>query len=73
MAFRMKLGYSEYEYKTDMKYIAASSFRYTLPPEIFELSDLNRMLKSLLPDDAKLNFIFDEMRLRSNLSTNEKL
>ena len=44
MVFRMKLTYSENEKIIDLKYIATSTIGYTLPPVIYEISDINLML-----------------------------
>ena len=44
LIFGMELTYSESEYILDVKYIAASSTGYTLPPSIHKISDLNKML-----------------------------
>ena len=57
----------------DIKYIAASSTRFTLPPGIYEISDLTSRLKFLLPDDVKVNITIDDTRLRSNLTTNKTI
>ena len=75
MVHRMELTYSEIEYKLDTNYNATSSTGYTLMPGIFEISDLNLMLKSLLPDDVKVKIKIDDIRLRSNLTPkkNEKI
>ena len=68
MVFRMGLTYSEIENILDMKYIPTLVSEYTLPLGIYEISDINSMLKSLLPDEVKVNIIIDDIRLRSNLT-----
>ena len=73
MVFRTELIYSEIEKLLDLKLIATSSIGYTLPPGRYEISDINLMLKSLLPDDVKVNFTIDDIRLRSNLTTNKTI
>ena len=52
-----------------MNYIAASTIGYTLPPGIYETTDFNLVLKSSLPDDVKVRITADDIRLRSNLTT----
>ena len=52
MVLRMELSYSEIENIQDTSYIATSSFGYTLEKGIYEISDLNLMLKALLPDEV---------------------
>ena len=51
-----------------MKHIDASTSGYTLPPGIYEVSVINLVLKSLLPDDVKVNITIDDIRLRSNIT-----
>ena len=50
MIFRLELTYSEIENIIVVKYIATTSIGYTLPPGKYEISDINLILKSLLPD-----------------------
>ena len=73
MVFKMELTYHEVADKLDTQYIDAKTSGYTLPPGIYEISDIKLMLKSLLPDDKKVNFTFDGIRLRSKLTTNETI
>ena len=71
MVFRTELTYSEIENILDMKNITKTSIGYTLPPGIKKGSDINLMLKSLLPDEVKVNFTIDDNRLKTNLTTNK--
>ena len=73
MGFRMESTYSEIEKILDVKYIATLSIGYTLPPGMYEIIDNNLMLKSLPPDDVKVNITHDDIRLRSNLATNKTI
>ena len=52
-----------------MKYIDASTTRYTLEPGIYEISDMNLMLKSLLPEEVKVIITIDDIRLKTNLTS----
>ena len=65
----MQFTHDEIVNTLEMKYIAASSIGYTLPPGICEIGDLNLMLKSLLPNEVKVNDPDNEIRLRSDLTT----
>ena len=47
--------------------------RYTLPPGVYEISEINLMLKSLLPKEVKVNIKIDDIRLKSNLKINQTL
>ena len=58
----MELTYDDYRNVLDIKQISASSIRFTLPPRGSEISDINLMLKPLLPDYAKVNIPIDEFR-----------
>ena len=55
----------------DVKYKPGSTIADTLPPSIYEISDINLMIKSVLPKEVKLMFTFDDIRLKSSL-TNDK-
>ena len=72
MVYRMELTYDEIVVILETKYIAASTIGYTLPQAKYEISDINLMLKSLLPDQVKVNITIDNIRLKSNL-TNIKI
>ena len=39
----------------------------TLPPGIYEKSDINKTLEYLLPDIVKVNFTIIDIRLKSDL------
>ena len=45
----MESSYSETEYALDVKYFATSTTGHTLLPEIFEISDLKKMVKFYFP------------------------
>ena len=53
----------------DVKYIPASNIGYTFSSGIYESSDNNFMLKSLLPNDVKINITIDDIKVKSNLTT----
>ena len=71
MVFRMELLYHELAVILHTKYNDASTTRYTLKPGIYANIDNNLMLKSILPDDIKVNITIDDIRLISNLTTNK--
>ena len=48
MVFRTEKTYDEIIDILDIKYFGASTFGYFLKPGIYEIIDLNSMLKSLL-------------------------
>ena len=67
----MEPTYNEIEYIPDMNHFAASSTGYTLPPSIYEISDISLTLNSLLPDDIKVDNTIDDIGPKSNLTTNK--
>ena len=46
---------------------------YSLNPGIYQVVDLNNTLKHLLPDDVEVSVTIDDVRLKSNLKTNQTL
>ena len=57
----------------DLKYIPTKRTGYSLNPGIYEGVDLNNTLKNILPDNVKVNITIDDIRLKSNLKTNQTL
>ena len=73
MVRRMQLTYDEIVDLLDVKYIAGSTNGYTILPGVDELSEINLMMKSLLPIKARVKITIDNFRLRSNLTTNKRI
>ena len=73
MVYRLQLTYDEAVDFSDYKYIPASTKGYTLVPGVYEVTDINFMLKSLLPKEVQVNITIDDVRLKSNLSTNKTI
>ena len=73
MVYRMELPYHEIVDILDVKHIDGSTIDYMLPLAMYEISDENLMLKSLLPNEVKVNITIDDVRLRSNLTTNKTI
>ena len=73
MIFRLKLSNTEILNLFDMKNIDASTTGYTLPPDVYEASDLISVIKALLPNDVKVNISVDGIRLKSNLTKNNTI
>ena len=68
--FRIELRYSETTDILDTKHTPAKTMGYAIKG-IYEISDRSMMLKSLLPNEVKMNITVDDIRLRSNLTTNK--
>ena len=57
----------------DVKHIAGSIKGYTLPIGRYKVSDINSMLKSLLPKEVKVNITFEDFRIKSILTANKTI
>ena len=73
MVFTEDLTYQVIAELLDAEYIVARTEGYTLAPGIYEISDLNLMLKPLFPEEVKVNFRIDDIKLRSKLATNKTI
>ena len=73
MVFRMELTRHEDAEILDTKYSDAKTTVYTFQPGNYEVFEKNLMLKSLLPDEVKVNITVDDSRLRSNITTNKTI
>ena len=70
--YRIQLAYEETIHILDLIYSIPKK-GYTLQPVIFEMSDLNKTLEYLLPDNVTVSFTTDDIRLGSNLKKNQTL
>ena len=57
----------------DLKYIPTKRTGYSLHPGNYEVDDLNNTFKYILPDNVKVSVTIDDIRLKSNLKTNQTL
>ena len=73
MVYRLQLTYGEIVDILDVKNIAGSTKGFTLGQGIFEVTDINMMLKSLLPEDVKVNITRDDIKPKSNVSNNKTI
>ena len=73
LVYRMRLSYDEIMDILDLKYIPTKRTGYSLNPGIYEVVDLNNTLKYILPDNVKVTITIDDIRLNSNLKTNQTL
>ena len=72
LVYRIQLTYDEIMNILDLKYIPTKRTGYILNPGIYEV-DLNNTLKHILPNNVKVNITIDDIRLKSNLKTNQNL
>ena len=71
LIYRMRLSNDEIIDILDVEYIPTKRTGYSLNPGIYEVVDLNNTLKYILPDSVKVNVAIDDIRLKSNLKTNQ--
>ena len=69
----MQLTYDEIIDVLDLKHISTKRIGFSIDPGIYETVDLNNTLKYILPDNVKINTTIDDIRLKSNLKTNQTL
>ena len=69
----MRLSYDEIMDILDLKYIPTKRTGYSLNPGIYEIVDLNKTLKYILPDNVKVSVTIDDIRLKSNLKIYQTL
>ena len=73
MVYGMDLTYDEIVHLLNVKYIAGSTRGYTLPPGICETSDKNLIIISLPAEEVELYITIDDIRLKSNLTTQKTI
>ena len=73
MVYRLQITYDENVDILGVKYKAGSTIGYTLPLGVYEISDNNLILKSLVPGEVKVNLTIDDIRLKSILNNNKTI
>ena len=73
MVYKMAITYDGIVDVLDVNYITGSTNGYTLASGIYEVTDINMMLKSLLPKDMKVIITIDDIILKLNLTTNKTI
>ena len=73
MVYRFQPTYDEIIDILEFKNFPITTTGYTLPSGMYEIIDNNFMLKSLLPKQINVNITVDDVRLRSNLTTNKTI
>ena len=73
LVYRMQLTYDEIMDILHLKYNSTKRTGYSLNPGIYQVVDLNNTLKHILPDDVEVRVTIDDVRIKSNLKTNQTL
>ena len=71
MVKSLELTYEEIVDMLDIKYINGTIIGYVLPSGIYQITDTESMINSLPADDVKVNITVDDIRIRTNLTTNK--
>ena len=69
----MQLTYDEIIDVLELKYIPTKRTGYSLKPNIYQISDINKSTKNILPDNVKISVTIDEEIFKSNLKINQTL
>ena len=73
LVYRMQLTYDEIIDILDLKHIPTKRTGCSLNAGIYEVIDLNNTLNYVLQDNVKISVDIDDVRLKSNLKTNQTL
>ena len=63
----MQLTYNENIDILDSEYNPTKSMGYSLSPGVYEVDNINTILKTILPDNVKVTITIDDIRIKSNL------
>ena len=69
----MQLTFDENMDILDLKYFPTNSTGYSSNPGFYQVVDLNNTLRHISPDNVKISVTIDDVRLKSNLKTNQTL
>ena len=73
LVYRMQLTYDEIIDILDLKYIPTKRMGYSIEPNIYNVVDLNKTLKDILPNNVKINVTIDERKYKTDLKINQML
>ena len=73
LIYRMQLTYNEIIDILDLKYISTKTVGYSVEPNIYNVVDLNKTLKNILPNNVKINVTIDERKYKTDLEINQTL
>ena len=73
LVYRMQLTYDEIINILDLKYIPTKRIGYSIEPNIYNVVDLNKTLKNILPNNVKIDITIDERKYKTDLKINQTL
>ena len=62
LVYRIELTYDEIIDILDLKYISTKRTGYSIKPNIYNVADINKTLKNILPDNVKIIITIDERK-----------
>ena len=73
LVYRMRLSYDEIMDILDLKYILTKRMGYSIEHNIYNVVDLNKTLKNILPNNVKIDITIDERKYKTDLKSNQTL
>ena len=73
LVYRFQLSYDKIIDVLDLNYSLTKRTGYSLPPGVYAITDINSMIKHLLPNNVIRSITIDDIRLKSNLKINQTL
>ena len=73
LVYRMRLSYDEIMDILDLKYIPTKRMGFSIEPNIYNVVDLNKTLKNILPNNIKTDISIDERKYKTDLKINQTL
>ena len=73
LVYRFRLTYDENIDILDLKYIPTKRTGYSIEPNIYNVVDLNKTLKNILPNNVKIDINIDERKYKTDLKVNQTL
>ena len=73
LVYRMQLTYNEIIDILDLEYVPTKRMGYSIEPNIYNVVDLNKTLKKILPNNIKINVSIDERKNKTDLKINQTL
>ena len=73
LVYRFRLTYDEIIDILDLKYIPTKRMGYSIEPNIYNVVDLNEILKNILPNNVKIDITIDERKYKTDLKINQTL
>ena len=73
LVYRMQLTYDEIIDILELKYIPTKRMGYSIEPNIYNVVDLNKTLKNILPFNIYIYITIDERKYKTDLKINQTL